>query len=243
VLDLDGDAVDNHDMPKLPIHGLASGAFTRACLALMAAWLIQMSLAQEKPVPPDRKAAGWKSLFDGKTMEGWKVTDFAGHGDARVREGALEIDMGLALSGVQYTNSVPKVNYEIALQAMKRKGSDFFCGLTIPYKEDHCTFICGGWGGGVVGLSSVNGMDAAENETTDYKKFEDQVWYRIVLRVMEDRIQAWIDDKLFLNLSTVDVKIGMRIGEIEQSIPLGVATWMTSSAIKDVQLRTITPTP
>ena len=86
-------------------------------------------------------------------------------------------------------------------------------------------------------------MDAAENETTDYKKFEEQVWYRIVLRVMEDRIQAWIDDKLFLNLSTVDVKIGMRIGEIEQSIPLGVATWMTSSAIKDVQLRTITPTP
>ena len=104
MLDLDGDAVDNHDMLKLPIHGLASGAFTRACLALMAAWLIQMSLAQEKPVPPDRKAAGWKLLFDGKTMEGWKVTDFAGHGDARVREGALEIDMGLALSGVQYTN-------------------------------------------------------------------------------------------------------------------------------------------
>ena len=86
MLDLDGDAVDNHDMLKLPIHGLASGAFTRACLALMAAWLIQMSLAQEKPVPPDRKAAGWKSLFDGKTMEGWKVTDFAGHGDARVRD-------------------------------------------------------------------------------------------------------------------------------------------------------------
>ena len=243
MLDLDDDAVDNHDMLNLPIHGLASGVFTRACLALMAAWLIQMSFAQEEPVPPDRKAAGWKSLFDGKTMEGWEVTDFAGHGDARVREGALEIDMGLALSGVQYTNSVPKVNYEIALQAMKRKGSDFFCGLTIPYKEDHCTYICGGWGGGVVGLSSVNGMDAAENETTDYKKFEDQVWYRIVLRVMEDRIQAWIDDKLFLNLSTVDVKIGMRIGEIEQSIPLGVATWMTSSAIKDIQLRTITPTP
>ena len=243
MLDLDDDAVDNHDMLNLPIHGLASGVFIRACLTLMAAWLIQMSLAQEEPVPPDRKAAGWKSLFDGKTMEGWKVTDFAGHGDARVREGALEIDMGLALSGVQYTNSVPKVNYEIALEAMKRKGSDFFCGLTIPYREDHCTFICGGWGGGVVGLSSVNGMDAAENETTDYKKFEDQVWYSIVLRVMEDRIQAWIDDKLFLNLSTVDVKIGMRIGEIEQSIPLGVATWMTSSAIKDVQLRTITPTP
>ena len=62
-------------------------------------------------------------------MEGWKVTDFAGHGDARVR-GELEIDRGLPY-GVQYTNSVPKVNYEIALQAMKRKGSDFFCGLTI----------------------------------------------------------------------------------------------------------------
>ena len=65
-----------------------------------------MSLAQEKPVPPDRKAAGWKSCLMARP---WKVevTDFAGHGDARVREGALEIDMGLT-EWRSYTNSVLK---------------------------------------------------------------------------------------------------------------------------------------
>ena len=28
--------------------------------------------------------------------------------------------------------------------------------------------IVGGWGGGVVGMSSLNGKDAARNETTQY---------------------------------------------------------------------------
>jgi hypothetical protein len=38
-------------------------------------------------------------------------------------------------------------------------------------------------------------------------------------------------------VSTVDVSISMRIGEIEESIPLGVATYMTSAAIRDIRLR------
>ena len=59
-----------------------------------------------------------------------------------------------------------------------------------------------GWDGW---LSGVNGMDAPENETTDYKV---RGGYGIVsFFVMEDRIQAWIDDKLF---NSGDVKIGMR---------------------------------
>ena len=87
------------------------------------------------------------------------------------------------------------------------------------------------------GVSSINGMDATENETTEYKKFEKNQWYRITLRVLDDRIQAWIDGKLFVDVSTVDVSISMRIGEIEESIPLGVATYMTSAAIRDIRLR------
>jgi len=212
-----------------------------ACLVLISLMTVvgRASDEQDAPVAPDLASEGWQSLFDGKSMKGWKTTNFAGHGEARVKDGAIEIDMGLALSGVQYTNEPPRINYEISLEAMKRDGGDFFCGLTMPYKKEHCTFICGGWGGGVVGLSSINGMDAAENDTTEYKKFENNQWYRISLRVMDDRIQAWIDGKLFLDVDTTNVSIGMRIGEIEESIPLGVATWMTSSAIRDIRLRKI----
>ncbi|MDC0267936.1 DUF1080 domain-containing protein [bacterium] len=213
----------------------------RVLAGVFALLLNDSVLAEDtsEPKPPDLVSEDWKVLFDGQSMKGWKVTDFAGHGEARVLDGAIEIDMGLALSGVQYTNQVEKVNYEITLEAMRRDGGDFFCGLTMPYKEKHCSFICGGWGGGVIGLSSINGMDAAENETTEFKKFEDNQWYRISLRMLEDRILGWIDQKLFLDVSTVDVSIGMRIGEIEQSIPLGVATWMTSSSIRDMRIRSV----
>jgi len=194
---------------------------------------------KHKPVAPNLETEGWKSLFDGKTMIGWKSSNFAGGGEAQVKDGRIEIDMGLALSGVQYTNAPPRINYEITLEAMRRDGGDFFCGLTMPYKKEHCTFVCGGWGGGVVGLSSINGMDASENQTTEYKKFENDQWYRISLRVLDDRILGWIDNKLFLDVDTTDVSIGMRIGEIEESAPLGIATWMTSSAIRDIRLREV----
>jgi len=209
------------------------------CILIFANGLLAED--KTKPVSPDLNSKGWKSLFDGKTMKGWKSTNFAGGGESLVKDGRIEIDMGLALSGVQYTNQPPRINYEVTLEAMKRDGGDFFCGLTMPYKEEHCSFICGGWGGGVVGLSSINGMDASENQTTEFKKFENNQWYRISLRVLDNRIQGWIDDKLYLDVDTTDVSVGMRIGEIEESAPLGVATWMTSSAIRDIRLREVKP--
>ena len=224
-------------MTHFPVK-MTNGLLRLMLIALLCTTAFQARCEEEKkPIAPDLEAKDWKSLFDGKTMEGWKETNFAGKGEARVNDGAIEIDMGLALSGVNYTKQPPKINYEITLEAMKRDGGDFFCGLTIPYKEEHFTFICGGWGGGVIGISSINGMDASENETTEYKKFEKNQWYRISLRVLDDRILAWIDGKLFVDVSTKDVTINMRIGEIEESIPLGVATWMTSSAIRDIRVR------
>ena len=36
---------------------------------------------------------------------------------------------------------LPKVDYEIELDAMKVNGSDFFVGLTFPYKESHASII------------------------------------------------------------------------------------------------------
>ena len=83
------------------------------------------------------------------------------------------------LTGVSYTNELPRIDYEVSLEAMKIDGSDFFCGLTFPVDNAFCSFIAGGWGGGVVGLSSIDGMDASENETTKYMKFDASRWYPI----------------------------------------------------------------
>lgn len=167
------------------------------------------------------------------------VTDFAGHAEPKVEDGMIHIPAGLALSGINRTNQPPKMNFEITLEAKKIDGSDFFCCLTFPYGESHCSFIVGGWGGGLVGISSVDGMDASENDTADYMVFEKDKWYRISVRVTPEKIETWIDQTKLVDLETKDRKIGMRFGEIDESVPLGIATWITSSALRDLRIRTI----
>jgi hypothetical protein len=179
--------------------------------------------------------AGATQLFDGKTLSGWRVSDFAGKGPVRVEDGKLILEMG-TMTGVTYTNDVPTMNYEIGVEAMRVDGSDFFCGLTFPVGKDPCSLIVGGWGGGVVGLSSLDGQDAANNETTQYINFEKGRWYRIRLRVMPTKIQAWIDDDKVIDAETTDRRISIRL-EVEESRPLGFASWSTTAALRNIYLR------
>jgi hypothetical protein len=196
-------------------------------------------------LPALRSAAAepeWISLFDGKTLDGWQVTDFGGAPeDARVENGTLVLDMGTtSMSGVTCTRTVPKLDYEICLQAMRVQGSDFFCGLTFPIRESFCSLIVGGWGGSLIGISSFEGMDASENETTATRNFENGRWYALRLRVTDDRIQAWIDDQRVVDARPGQRRISVR-AEVENSKPLGFATWYTKAALKDLRLRLLTP--
>ena len=179
----------------------------------------------------------WKSLFDGATLAGWTVTDFAGSGLIEVEDGLLVFNPGVMLTGVSWTNDLPKTNYEVSLEAMKRDGADFFCGLTFPVGDAHCTFIVGGWGGGVVGISSIDSMDASENETTKFLNFEKNRWYKIRVRVTPEAIQAWIDDEELVNQPIEDHRVSMRPGEIELSQPFGIANWQTTSAFRNIRIR------
>jgi type 1 glutamine amidotransferase len=190
---------------------------------------------------PNPVSTAWRPLFDGKTLEGWKVTDFGGHGEVAIETNAIRLDTGVALTGVQFTNPTPAMNYEIAVEAMKLDGGDFFCGLTFPVSGTHCTFIVGGWGGSVVGISSVDGMDASENPTTKFMRLEDKRWYKIRVRVSEERIECWIDDDRMIDQPIKGRKVSMRPGEIEKSEPFGIATYQTTALIRSVKIRSIHP--
>lgn len=179
-------------------------------------------------------------LFDGTSLKGWKPTDFAGAGAVKVEKAfhgeapAIVLEQGI-MTGITWTNSVPTENFEIRLEAMRVSGGDFFCGLTFPVGKDPCSLIVGGWGGGVVGLSSVDSEDAAHNETTRYMKFETGRWYRVRVRVVPERIQAWIDDERVVDLPREDHQFSIRL-EVEMSKPLGIATWSTSGAVRNLHL-------
>ncbi len=181
-------------------------------------------------------SSNWQSLFDGKTLKGWAVTDFAGHGAVEIENGSIFLRQGV-MTGINWTNPMlAEMNYEIALDAMRVDGSDFFCGLTFPVGKDPCSFIVGGWGGGVVGLSSLDGEDAANNETTKVRAFEAGKWYAIRVRVEPTRIQAWIDEEKYVDVVTTDHRISIRI-EVEESRPLGIASWSTTAALRNIRIR------
>jgi len=176
------------------------------------------------------------SLFDGETLGQWKITDFGGQGDIYVKDGAIFLEMGNDLTGVTWAGPLVRMNYEISLEAMRVKGTDFFCGLTFPVDANCCSLILGGWGGSVCGLSSLDYYDAADNETTQIIDFEKGRWYHVRVRVTPAKIEAWLDEEKIVDVETAGRVIDTRV-EVDLSKPLGLATWQTTGAIRNMQLR------
>jgi hypothetical protein len=207
-----------------------------ALVSFALAALLPSTLMAEEPASKDEGA--WKPLFDGKTLEGWKKTLFGGEGDVYVEDGKLILDQGAAMTGVTLAKSFPKSNFEVRWEASRLLGNDFFCGFTFPVKDSHCSLIAGGWGGTVVGLSSIDGLDASENSTGQYKEFVNERWYKFRVRVTDDKIEAWIDDKQLIDQELEGKRINTRI-EVDLNKPLGFATWDTKGALRKIEFRTL----
>ena len=179
-------------------------------------------------------------LFDGTSLDNWERTDFAGKGEILIdKNGSLVLEMGAELSGVHWKGktALPKINYEVSLQAKRTMGSDFFCGLTFPFKESHATLILGGWGGSLIGISSLDDFDASENDTGDAYVFEDKKWYDVRLRVTAEKLQVWLDDKMVIDSDVEGRKVSMRFGEIEMSVPFGICTYATTGVLRNIKIK------
>jgi len=178
----------------------------------------------------------WEYLWNRGDLSGWVESDFYGRKEVRIENGRIVMSMGNDMTGITWRGDVPRVDYEITLQAMRVAGDDFFCGLTFPVKQEYCSLILGGWGGSVVGLSSLDYADASENETSQWIQFTKQRWYRVRVRVTSARITAWLDEKQIIDVATEGRRVSIRI-ECEPSKPLGLATWRTTGAARDIRLR------
>lgn len=179
-------------------------------------------------------------LFDGSGLEGphgaWRDSGFGFKGLITVVDGLLQVEMADGLAGVTWTGEVPREQYELELEARRVLGGDFFVGLTFPVGAEHASLIVGGWGGVVVGLSSIDGADASGNETTRYRRFEDDRWYHVRLRVTADSVLAWIDDEPFVAVARAGRRFSIR-PEMTLATPLGLATWRTTGHFRGIRLR------
>jgi len=195
---------------------------------------------EEKP----KLVADWQPLFDGKTMAGWMVPVYGGDGEVEAREGTIVIGRGDSMTGIRYEKEFPKIDYEIQYEARRTGGYDFFAACTFPVKESHCTFVNGGWGGGVVGLSSINGYDASENVTSEFFDFRENIWYRFRIRVTDAMIQVWITpqdkegnwgaEQSVVELELEDKEVSTRF-EVDLYKPLGFCTYCTEGQLRNVE--------
>jgi hypothetical protein len=174
-------------------------------------------------------------IFNGRDLEGWEITNFGPQGPVYVSGNEIILGMGDGCTGVTYTGIFPVQNYRVTLDAKRINGNDFFCGITFPAGKDPCTLIVGGWGGALVGLSSIDGYDASENETTTRMKFETGRWYSISLEVRKENIKAFIDDSLVVDFTRNGKKLSIR-SEVELSKPFGIASWTTTAALRNIRL-------
>ena len=191
---------------------------------------------QVKPAPPAAPAP--LVLFNGRDTTEWKTVAITGSGTLSAADGCLKLGAGtpLSLCRVAAGDKLPKTDYEIEFEARRDEGSDLFACLTFQVGAEQASLAIGGWGGRTCGLSSINGADASENETSKSLAFENGKWYRIKLRVAGRRISAWIDGEKLFDYDATDTMLSTRI-EVAGCAPLGLATYRTAASWRKLELR------
>lgn len=203
--------------------------------AALAASLAAGCAAPAVPAP-------WIELFDGRGLGAFVPTSFGGEGPVEVQDGALQFGFGSPLTGVTWTGTPPRGAYELEVVAARRQGSDFFCGLTFPVGEDHLTLVLGGWGGSVCGLSRIDGLDAAHNETRTLRRFTAGRNYTVRVVVHPDHVTAELDGAPLCAVPRAGRRFDLR-PEVLPNRPLGLCAFATAATVQRVRWRPLPPAP
>jgi len=194
--------------------------------------------AAKKDKKPDPYA--WKDLFDGKTLKGWKVPDYAGKGEDHVKDGVIVLEMGAEMTGISYAGKIPRENYEVEWEGARLNGFDFFAACTFPVGKQECSFVTGGWGGMVVGISAVDEYYADDNLTTKFHDFKDKQFYKFRARVTPEKVKVWIGKEQVVDVPRKDHKLSIHYA-MELYRPLGFSAWVTKGGVKNIRIRKLKP--
>ena len=202
-----------------------------------AAWLCLFFMLPHCGPP---KRSEWKLLAEEFTPA-WKSSGIPEEGKVSIFNGEIKLQPGQPMTGVRFdawqSAMLPTRRYAIEFEAMRVEGNDFFGTVTFPVNDEHVSLIVGGWGGTLVGISSIDDMDASENTTRSNARFENNLWHKVRIEVRDDDLRAWINNKLFVNVSTKGHQLGLRSGDIEKCAPFGFASYATQSRIRNVLIQ------
>ena len=67
----------------------------------------------------------WDYLFNGESLQGWKITNFGTGGPVNISANSIILGMGDGCTGITWTGDFPRMDYEVCLEAKKISGNDF----------------------------------------------------------------------------------------------------------------------
>jgi hypothetical protein len=189
----------------------------------------------------EEAAEGWQRLFDGRTLGDWEVVTsggFAKHGEVRAENGMIILEPGAPFTGIAWTGSFPRVDYELVVEAMRVAGRDCFCGVTFPVGEQQCHFGVGAWQGVRTGIEFVDGLGIYENGTARRIAVTLGRWYQVRLRVTRTKLEGWVDGEKVLDQSVPGHRFSPHV-EWGRLAPVGLGAWATKAAVRRIAFRPV----
>lgn len=181
-------------------------------------------------------------LLDATLSSHWQQSGIPDEGVLQRSGQELTLPAGQPMTGCKFSAwqdlGLPGTDYRIDYEAMRVEGEDAFGMCTFPVAGHgaHATFVIGGWGGTLTGISSIDFKDASENSTRAEQRFANGVWHRVHLEVRPDDIRAWVNDRPVVNVSIKGRNVSLRPGYIDHCLPFGFATWNTEARIRAVRI-------
>jgi len=179
----------------------------------------------------------WTRLFDGRTLDGWRVIrsfpKVAKAGRVGVGMGVIGLWEDGGRTGIAWDGGFPTDGYEVLIEAQWVRAGGRFCHVVFPVGETHGVLaVCDGH----VGLGNVDGRRASDNATTTRGKFRKGQWYTIRLRVGSSRVQASIDGERVVDFATGGARLSLRPG-LWPARPFGLVSERSRAAFRHVQVR------
>ncbi len=193
--------------------------------------------------PTEKTSSGEAALLQPPLLARWHPADIADNGRVWIQADNLMMFPGRPMTAAVFDGwteaKLPLTDYAISFEARRVEGRDFFAALTFPVnKIDTCaTLVLGGWGGALVGISSIDDQDASENSTRSEQAFVNGQWYKVRLEITHEDLKAWIDDRLVVNTSITGRKISLRPGDIEHCAPFGLASFGSEGQVRALKVR------
>lgn len=191
----------------------------------------------------DEKPVSW-ALLEGDAAKLWQPAGIPDEVPMSLKDEVLTLPAGQPMTGAKWTGwteQLPGIGYAIEYEAMRVEGEDIFGMVTFPVgsHQSHATFVLGGWGGTVTGISSIDFKDANENQTRAEQRFENGRWYKVRIEVRPEDLRAWVEGRLVVNATIKGKKVGLRPGFIDHCLPFGFASYGTTGKIRRVVLEAL----